>query len=170
MQSPQKTSRPFRYDESSYDAHLCLKPPLLLWLAMLYLSRAMLLPLVAGITSMSGSPDAASLTRGLFSPYDYVPSALALLVIGAWCRRSPSARRLARWIWAHGRTLLAASAILDLILGICAPLEENYGGWQVTMPQIIGAALDAYCLAYVLAARRVRDVFSEFPVTGPGPH
>lgn len=170
MQSPQKTSRPFRYDESSYDVNLCLKPPLLLWLAMLYLSRAMLLPLVAGITSMNGSADAASLTRGLFSPYDYVPSALALVVIGAWCRRTPSATRVPRWIWAHGRTLLAASAILDLVLGICAPSRESYGGWQLTMPQTIGAAFDAYFLAYALASKRVRDVFSEFPVTAPDPH
>ena len=164
MQSPQKTSRPFRYDESSYDNNFCLKPSLLLWLAMLYLSRAILLPLVAGVASMNGSGDAASLTRGLFSPDAYVPSALALLVIAAWCRRTPSATRVPRWIWTRGRTFLAASAILDLVLPVYAPFQESYGVWQLTTPRLIGAALDTYFLAYLLASRRVRDVFSQFPM------
>jgi hypothetical protein len=163
MQSTQKASRSFRYNESSYDDNFCLRPSLLLWLAMLYLSRAILLPVMAGIASMSGSGDAASLTRGLFSPDAYIPSALALVVIGAWCRRTPSASRVPRWIWAHGRTFLAASAIIDMVLAVWAPFQERTGAWQLTTPQLIGAVADAYLLAYVLASKRARDVFSQFP-------
>jgi hypothetical protein len=169
MQSTQKTTRPFRYGASSYDDNFCLRPSLLLWLAMLYLSRALLLPLMAGIASMSGSGDAATLTRGLFSPDAYLPSALALVVIGAWCRRTPSATRVPRWIWAHGRTFLAAAAILDLVLANWAPFQQGYDVGQLTLPRLIGAALDAYFLAYVLAAQRVRDVFAQFPVPVPAP-
>jgi len=49
-----KSFDPRRYSLASYDRHLCLKPPLLLWLAALFLSRAISLPLVIGLGSLGG--------------------------------------------------------------------------------------------------------------------
>ena len=40
---------PHSYSPSNYDDEMCLKPPLLLWLAVLFLCRAIMLPVVIGI-------------------------------------------------------------------------------------------------------------------------
>lgn len=38
---------PRTYSPASYDDNWCLKPPLLLWVALIYLSRAISLPVAA---------------------------------------------------------------------------------------------------------------------------
>lgn len=41
------------YGPSSYDDHFCLKPAALLWLAVIYLSRALLLVVIYVVSSDS---------------------------------------------------------------------------------------------------------------------
>jgi len=153
-----------RYALSSYDDNLCLKPPVLLWVGVVYLSRAISLPIAMGVARLIGvSPDSTDLLRGLWSLYTLVPSLFAAAVLYAMFRRQPSASRGVRWIWAHGRTLLAVSAVVDAGLVILALLKQTDADTQA-LPSLCVAALDLYFMLYVLAARRVRDVFTDFPL------
>lgn len=167
------TGMSHRYSPFSYDEHFCLKPPALLWAAVLYLSRAIALPLVLGLGSFAGSfAGVRSDTRGLFGPvldaYTFLPSLVAIPVLFALIRRSPAASRTVRWIWAHGRMLLATSAVLDLVLSVVnSPLAHGEINDQARIP-LLAAVFDLYFLIYILSARYVRDVFSDFPaVAGP---
>src|ERR1700741_75440 len=100
------------YSASSYDDNFCLKPPGLLWLAVLYLSRALLLLVIYVVSSVSRvSPEALATLRGTVSIYAFVPSLVAIPVLVALLHRAPSAVKPVRWIWAHGRTILTLAAI-----------------------------------------------------------
>jgi len=154
------------YSESSYDGYLCLKPPLLLWLAMLYLSRGLTLPIVMAIASFSGVDERAiSFCRAAWSVRELVPSGIAAIVLYALVRRAPAAPASVRWIWANGRVFLCLAALIDLTQTLVAtppfaPLSDQaMGSWAA-------AAADAYFLLYVAAARRVRDTLAEFPLFG----
>jgi hypothetical protein len=151
------------YSESSYDNYLCLKPPLLLWLAVLYLCRAVTLPAAMGIGTFAGvNADAIALFHGLWNMQTLLPSLIALCVLYALCRRVPNASVPVRWIWANGRILLAVSAGMDLALSLISLIRHGEIDDQAMM-SLLAAAADAYFLLYILLARRVRDAFSEFP-------
>jgi hypothetical protein len=161
----QKSYDPRRYDLTSFDQHLCLKPPLLLWGTVIYLSRAVSLPFVIGIGSLAGgSANTNRLMHGLFDPYTLLPSCVAFLVLAALAVRSPSSGRPVRWIFSHGRLLLLAAAILDAGLGLSSvSLEHLANGDEQAAGALLALALDAYILVYLFVSRRVRDVFSDFP-------
>jgi Protein of unknown function (DUF2919) len=151
------------YHPSDFDDNFCLKPPLLLWLAVIYLSRAFLLPFMSGLASSSGSREIASLTRGLFSLQDFVPAAIALLIPLAFHWRKPSPAPVARWIWHRGRMILATAALIDLALSLFSVFREYTVQLMPSELPVLTAALDVYFLAYVVVAGRVRDVFRDFP-------
>ncbi|MGA2399423.1 MAG: DUF2919 family protein [Steroidobacteraceae bacterium] len=151
------------YPAASYDDYLCLKPPLLLWIVILYLSKVITLPIAMAVASFSGvNPDAIKLIRSLWSAESLLPSLIAILVLFALLRRMPSASKPVRWIWAHGRTLLALSAGIDLVLALVQFIRVGELNDQ-TVLSLMTAGIDLYFLVYVLAARRVRDAFGEFP-------
>jgi hypothetical protein len=151
------------YPASHYDDHLCLKPPLLLWVAALYLSRAVTLPIAMAIAHFAGvDQKAITLTRALWSVDGLVPSLIAAAVLYALIRRVPTASAPVRWLWAHGRTFLAIASIMDTVLIATALVRQGVINDQSLWS--VGAALgDLYFLVYVLAARRVRHALSEFP-------
>jgi hypothetical protein len=151
------------YAPSNYDDDMCLKPPLLLWLAGLYLSRAIMLPIAIGIGHIAGV-DAAAMTllRGLWSEDQLLPALIAMPVLYAFCRRVPTASKQVRWIWARGRIFLIAAAALDAVLPFVAPLWHHAINDQFPV-FLFMAGMDLYFLLYVLAARRVRDTFADFP-------
>jgi hypothetical protein len=154
-----------RYSLTSFDQNLCLKPPLMLWVCVLYLSRAVSLPIVIGFSTLTGSnTDIAGLVHGLFNARALLPSGIAFLVLFALAMRSPSAGRAVRWIFARGRVLLAAAAILDaaLVLSGVSWQRVESGDPQVA-GAVLGAVFDLYFLVYLLTARRVRDFFRDFP-------
>lgn len=153
------------YAPSDYDGYYCLKPPFLLWLAILYLARAVLLPLAAGLSSVAAmGPDTRALIQSLVDFNTLIPSAVAVTVLYAAIRRIPSASGHVRWIWSHGRAFLAAAALLDLAVAVME-LPIWHGELTDSPPaSLLIAALDLYFLTYVLAARRVRDVFADFPL------
>jgi hypothetical protein len=67
-----------------------------------------------------------------------------------------------RRIWARGHIFLAVSAILDIGLQAIAAIRQG----EINNLSLLSAAtavVDLYFLVYILAARRVRHVFSEFP-------
>jgi hypothetical protein len=153
---------PDRYRPSQFDDDMCLKPPPLLWLAVIYLARAVVLPIVIGIGHFAGVNDTAFRSlRALWSAEAFVPALVALPVLYALFRRAPGAGHATRWLWRHGRILLALSAGLDVALSVVQLATSQLGDPPVIA---LGAALaDLYFLAYILIARRVRDTFSDFP-------
>ena len=142
---------------------MCLKPPLLLWAAVFYLSRAITLPVAMAIAHFAGV-DSTAITyiRAFWSLDALVPSLIAAVILYTLCRRVPTASRLVRWIWARGRIFLAVSAISDLALTLFA-LNGKADINDQSLLSVFAALIDVYFLAYILAARRVRHVFEEFP-------
>jgi len=142
---------------------MCLKPPLLLWLAAIYLARAILLPIGIGIGHIAHVDDKAFvLLRSLWSAEGLVPALVALPVLYALFRRAPAAGRMTRWFWAHGRMLLVVSAGIDVALTLLHLTRLTELSDQMALS--IGAGFgDLYFLAYILFARRVRDAFTDFP-------
>jgi hypothetical protein len=163
----QQDHRPRGYSLSSYDKYLCLRPPLALWLTVIYLSRAVSLPIVIGLSSVAGgSANTTGLVHGMFGPGTLLPGCLAFLVLCALALRTPSAGRVVRWISEHGRALLMVAAALDAGLGLAfagitlegiKSADEHLGG------ALLGIALDMYVLIYLTVSKRVRDVFADFP-------
>jgi Protein of unknown function (DUF2919) len=151
------------YPDSYYDDQMCLKPPPLLWLAVIYLSRAITLPVVMAIGHFAGVDSSAiTLARGLWSLDALIPSLIAAAVLYTLCRRVPTASSAVRWIWKRGRMFLTVSAVLDVALIVIGALRQGEINDQILLSLLAGA-VDLYFLAYVLAARRVRQVFREFP-------
>jgi hypothetical protein len=151
------------YPLSDYDDHLCLKPPVLLWVAVLYLSRACTLPFAMAISHFAGV-DASAITmlRSFWSLDALLPSLIAAVMLYAMVRRVPGAHRGVRWIWAHGRLVLAAAAVLDMALlafGIFRQGEIN----DESFLSCLAGAFDVYFLVYIVTSKRVGHTFSEFP-------
>ena|ERR1700722_15190296 len=151
------------YPSSHYDDHSCLKPPFLLWVAVLYLSRAITLPIAMAIGHFAGvDSKAIDSFRGLWSVDALIPSLIAAVMIYTLCRRVPAAPRPVRWIWAHGQIFLAVAAVLDIVLLLIPPVRQQEINDQALL-SACAAAIDVYFLVYILTARRVRLAFSEFP-------
>jgi hypothetical protein len=158
------------YSASSYDDHFCLKPPALLWLAVLYLSRAFVLLVIYMVSSMSLSrvnPQAVAELRGTVTIYAFIPSLVAAPVLYALLCRAPSSSYLVRWFWSHGRTILILAAIADAAVSISS--SGIIGGDVVDLNAgfLVMVLFDAYFLVYIFATRRIRDVFADFPPPAP---
>lgn len=152
------------YSPSSYDDHFCLKPPGLLWLAVLFLSRAFLLLVIYVASSLSRvSPDALATLRDSVSIYAFVPFLVAAPVLYALLCRGPSSTRLVRWFWAHGRTILIFAAVADCAVSIGGSGLIDGDISDLKPLSLLTALFDVYFLVYILATRRVRDAFADFP-------
>lgn len=152
-----------RYPESLYDDDYCLKPPALLWAAAAFLSRGALLPLLAGLGHYAHvDTEAMVMMRSLWRADELVPAVFALPVLFSILRRTPRAGRAVRWIWHHGRVLLALGAASDIGSALYSLTRYdvfNDEAW-VTLST---CAVDVYFVLYVLLARRIRDTFADFP-------
>lgn len=151
------------YDLGSYDHNFCLKPPLTLWLAILYLTRALLIPFLSGVSSMGGAGDASAVTSGFFGVEDFVSAALALVVVLVFFLRTPSASRLSRRIWSLGRVILAAAAVFDLAVSLFRFLQIAHSDVWRSELLLLACTADAFIVLYLFRSRRVRDVFNDFP-------
>lgn len=152
------------YSPSSYDDHFCLKPPALLWLAVLYLSRAFVLLVIFDLASVSGiPPEAVAMLRGTVSIYALIPSLAAAPVLYALVRRAPSSTIPVRWIWSHGLVFLTLAALLDCAVSLSASGIIGGDFADLQAGALVTAAFDIYFLVYLVATRRVRDAFADFP-------
>ena len=151
------------YSPSDYDDFACLKPPFMLWLAVVYLSRAITLPLAVALGRYAGvSEEAIAYCRDLWSAESLVPSLLAAAVFYALFRRVPTASLQVRWIWARGSLLLGGAAAIDVAIAVFSIARIGQLNDQVIV-SLATIAIDLYFLSYILLARRVRDAFLEFP-------
>jgi hypothetical protein len=152
-----------RYPQSLYNDDDCLKPQALLWVAVVFLSRGALLPLVAGIGHYAHvDSDAIASMRGLWRPDQLVPALFAVPVLYSLVRRTPRATQPVRWIWRNGRVLLALAAASDIALALYS-LKPYADFGDAAFETLSAGAADAYFLLYVMLARRIRDTFADFP-------
>lgn len=158
------------YGASSYDDNFCLKPPALLWLAVIYLSRASLLLVIYVASSMSLSrvnPQALAELRGTVSIYAFIPALVAAPIFYALLARAPSSGSLVRWFWSRGRTILILATIADAAISIGGSGITGGDAAELNVGFLVAALFDAYFLIYILATRRIRDVFADFPPYEP---
>jgi Protein of unknown function (DUF2919) len=167
-----------KYHLACYDDNFCLKPPVLLWIALVFLSRGVMLPLLVGVMSMTGlSPDAKGMLQGLMSLPSVPSSIIGAAVLLAALRRAPKASGVMRWIWRHGLVLLAIAAVGDAVTSLAtAPIVRGTTSDTTSLTvwaPVLAATYDVYFLAYLLSVRRVRDTFAQFPLPltagSPGP-
>jgi hypothetical protein len=161
--------RHLSYPPSYYDEQLCLKQPLLLWVAVLYLSRAITLPIAMAIAHFAGVDSRAiTLFRAFWSIDALIPSLIAAVILYALIRRTPTASSAVRWVWARGRIILAIAAVLDIVVSLISLTRQ----WEINDQALWSACammIDAYFLVYILVARRVRHAFAEFPAPVDAP-
>jgi hypothetical protein len=157
-------ARPRRYSAHRYDDDLLLKTPPLLWLAMVFLVRHVLL---LGITFLpTTGPEIAAL-RAWVRPEDLLAALPALpVLLVALRRRRPCAAWMAS-LWQRGREVLTLSVLLDLLLVLPLP----WTGVGLLERPFDEAALIAVlmCLAvlgYLWRSPLVADVFDDCPVRG----
>jgi hypothetical protein len=158
------SDRSFSYSASDYDDDMCLKPPLLLWFALLFLCRGILLPIMIGMGHFTGvNADALTILRDHWSGLDLIASAMAAPVLFALIRRSAKAAKATRWIWSRGRILLTLAAVVDLSATLILLLRREANDDMILM--LVSSSVDVYFLLYVLLASRVRDSFADFPLS-----
>ncbi len=76
-----------QYALSAYDDYMCLKPPVLLWVAVLYLSKAITLPLAVGIGHVCRRERRCAVGHeGTVSAGALVPSFIAAVILYAFFR------------------------------------------------------------------------------------
>jgi hypothetical protein len=154
---------PDEYPASEYDEYWCLKPPPLLWLATLYLSRSITLPLIMAVGTVAGiNSSSMGWLKSVWSLNAIVPSLIAAAILYDLFRRVPTASRGVRWTWARGRVFLGVSAAVDLALSAITIVRLANASNEALMAMLCGA-LDLAFLAYVLLATRVRETFAHFP-------
>lgn len=151
-----------RYPFSAYDKFFCLKISIPLWVAILFLARpfAILLMSVVNrrdrtglITIFYGDP----ISMGI----DMLAALPVMLVVYAYVKRRPEASAFVRWIWTHGRSLLLASATMNVVSVFLPFIWEPASRLQT--PELAKLAIAVMIIHMLITYRRVRDTFGEFP-------
>ena len=155
--------KPHRYPDSCYDDHFCLKPPAMLWVALLYLGRSVALLCANAVGRFAGVDEAALASLHAFwSPEALIPAAIIVPVFLAMLWRSPTAPPAVRRIWQNGRIIMLAAAGVDGLLCVRALLAHSTQETELVQT-LGGLCVDVYLLAYIVFSRHVRDSFAEFP-------
>lgn len=154
---------PHHYPPRAYDDEWCLKPPPLLWVALIYLARGLVLPPLMGLAHWAGvNPDALTVLRGVWQPPYLIPALLALPIICAAFRRVPQAPNALRWIWRQGRMMIILAVVADLAVNVWSLIQVGDLDDASVLP-VGGVLFDLYLLAYLAFVARVRDTFKDFP-------
>lgn len=144
-----------------YDDNLGLRVPPMLWLSMLFLVRH---PILIGITFLPTSGDTLEYLRALVEPIRLAADLPALVVLIAATRRRPEAGARTRAIWARGRWLLGASAILDGVLGMHSLLGAGPGQSMIAGQLVVAMlVVDLWICLWLASSRLLRDLFADFP-------
>jgi hypothetical protein len=150
-----------KYAPQDYDEHLSLKVPLLLWLAMAFLIRHLVL---LGITFLPTTGQEIVVLRDLVQPEYLVADLIALPVLLTAIRRGPRAPRWSRAIWTAGRALLTLSAMLyPLTLCIAASFSVRPLANVISEANLVSALLSLAIIAYLWRSPLVGDLFRDWP-------
>jgi Tfp pilus assembly protein PilF len=171
----------WRYSLAAYDHYGSLKPGWMMVLVMLYSLRHIVLVFLLYFPLMPGRVDMDYL-RDLLSVPMVLAELPALLLIIAWRQRQRIAARIWgehkgrpserpwHWLWRHGRWLLLMTLILQTVLMVDAYwlgwlMETRYAETAGVFP--LHVVLQIGAMAYVLLARRWRDLGEDFPTEPP---
>lgn len=156
------------YSFSDYDKYMSLKLDLNVWLIIAYFLRPFILKVSTIQMGRGGvKSDSVSGLKDMVYPNDFgffiafLATIPVLLLVFAYAKRKPGASQLVRKIWRNGRTLLVATAVLNIII-IFVPflmdLEHsiNMLGWGQL-------AIAMYIIYYLHTKQRVQDTFADFP-------
>jgi Protein of unknown function (DUF2919) len=159
-----------RYSIDSFDRHLSLKAPLPLLLALVFLSRSVVLRLVYALSNIKGQgADISVLWNSQYQHLFMLGSLPAFLVLAAYIGRSPNRGAMARWIWRHGAWLVGL-ALLAQSLPALLNLDSITNFEQMHFEESpLLLAVHAAVLGYMLFSRRVRDTFADYPKPDPRP-
>jgi hypothetical protein len=152
------------YADSAYDKYFCLKPSPPLWLAVLFLSREISLPVCMGIAHFAGVDEAALTAMRRLWAFDLsiLPAVPAAMLVYLFVRRVPTAPQLVRRLWRRGRVLLALSAILD-VAASSANLVRADKLDDFVLVSCIFICIDLLIIGYAVRGERWRDTFADFP-------
>jgi hypothetical protein len=167
MVSDDKRLEVEKYGLHAYDDFLCLRPSKLLIASLIFLCRDLIFLVLLGVSRFIGAAegvagledivDRETLLSGCIAA---VPAALVLYALGA---RMPTAPAFVRFIWRHGRSLMAVSALTSIALTVV-----QYGSdprrWlnsSLAVKAIVLAELGI--VGYVFLSSRVRQTFMDFP-------
>lgn len=157
------------YHPDSLDSYLCLKPPFVMKVAMIYAIRHM--AMVFLVFSPISMGDLSYLKAFLTPPY-VASDVPGLLVVIAWALRHPGAHDVWRWIWRRGRILLTIGIALNLSLLTAFEVGNLFsvyfwGGREAVT--VFSLILDAMVLLYLWRSKTVPEVFAEFPAPAEKP-
>ncbi|NCC27462.1 MAG: DUF2919 family protein [Gammaproteobacteria bacterium] len=150
-----------RYASHRYDDDLLLKTPILLWLALVFLVRHLLL---LGITFLPTTGEEIEVLRNLVRPEFLVADLTAALVLAAGFRRRRPCPDWVGRIWRRAREILTLSIFMYLgilvavIAGSSLPLRD-----AIDEPLLISLLLSLATAVYLWRSRLVADVVRDCP-------
>jgi hypothetical protein len=153
-----------RFGLHNYDDFLCLRPSWLLIAGLIFLCRGLIAYLLVGVAKgvvPAGLIDVVG-TETLLS--GCLAAAPAVLVLYALAARVPTAPAVVRWIWRHGRALMALSAVWYIALAV-PQLGPDPHRWLTRGPLTVKVlvAAELGLVAYLFWSSRVRQAFLDFP-------
>ncbi len=131
-----------------------------LWLAMGFLGRHWILLIIT--LASRRSPDAIQLASSSLSAAVLLLESPVLILAYAGFSRHPSAGAVSRFVWRHGRAILAATAVINL--GLLAWFLWHADVWR--RPELFLASCGLLDLAIVYGIYKsayIKQVFAEFP-------
>ena len=151
-----------KYPARHYDESLKLKVSPLLWLSLLYAIRHFFIYKVASLMPFEITTIAwLNLQSRAIFIYCDLPALLVLIATG---HRLPNAIRVMRWIWLHGKSILATSYLLSLGSFI------YFNGHILSAPNtdeflfaVVIMMTDMAVLVWLANSSLVSDIFAEFP-------
>jgi hypothetical protein len=159
------------YSFSDYDKYMSLKLDLEMWLIIAYFLRPFIMKVSTIQMGRGAKSDSVSGLKDLVYPDDFgffiafLATIPVILLVIAYAKRKPGASGLVRKLWHHGRTLLVATAILNMII-IFIPFLMDLT-YRINMLGWAQLAIAVFILFYLYTTQRVKDTFADFPKDDP---
>ncbi len=137
-----------------------LSIPVPLWLAMAFLGRHWVLLIIT--LASRRSPDAVQLASNSLSAAVLLLEAPVLFLAYAGFSRHPSAGAILRFVWRHGREILAATALINL--GLLGWFLWHADVWRRPELLLASCGLLDFAIVYgIYTSAYIKQVFMEFP-------
>ncbi|WP_296809305.1 DUF2919 family protein [Thiocapsa sp.] len=155
-----------RYASHRYDDDLLLKVSILLWLALVFLVRHLLL---LGITFLPTTGEEIDVLRTLVRPEFVLADLPAALVMAAGFRRRRPCPDWVRRVWRRAREILTLSILMYLgllvaaLVGSSLPLRD-----AIDEPLLVSLLLSLAVAFYLWRSRLVADVVRDCPGRNDG--
>ena len=156
------------YTLNDFDKYTCLAPGVVLWLVIGFLMRPYLVMAMSFSQrgNRMGTIDLVYPDRIWFA-IDALAALPAVVVIGAYIFRKPQAQAVFRKIWRSGRAWLLASSSANALVAVAGLVMTISSRTTLLSPILL--CISGWCLWYLIASRRVRDVFGDFPAADQRP-